>query len=410
MAKPTFPARGQKGPNFWDDDLQRYIDYGTSLEVVNGGTVALPDYDEDAAQVPVLGYLVTAETNIGGRDYAPGVYVFYADPSIYGGWAAVLVEGDQVAPSPDSVNPVAGTLATSAVGETTVTVTVTGASDNTALHANPYRFSKDNGATYTAYQSSPVYNWTGLVSGNAYQMRHQVRDAGGNVSTGAAVAVTTTTPAGWSAYDSLTTALIGADRNVGPTEDFTTTGGHTYRFTSAYGSDILVASGLIKAPTDNGGVSGAFVSGAPSGYVAREVNYSGIGVNSGYFGNAQFNVGQATGTAKVVLVHDYTDSIKKLQIGSDYSADFTCVASGGYTLNGTGKAINGVPASGRIRIEPEGQLLRAYIDGTLVLTADFTGATYGGSPNPLTGTVTGAALSIQNGAALGDIEWETYVS
>ena len=91
----------------------------------------------------------------------------------------------------DSTPPTAGTLASSAITETTATLTVSGAADETTLHAQPYRFSTDNGATYTAYQASNVYAATGLTASTAYTCKHQTRDAAGNVSTGTAITVTT---------------------------------------------------------------------------------------------------------------------------------------------------------------------------------------------------------------------------
>lgn len=192
--KPQFPSRGQKAPNFWDDDLQRYIDHGTTLEVVSGGSVTLPEYEPDVAQAPVLGYLVTSNTTIGGTEYAPGVYVFWADPSVYGGWSVALIDGQQVVPNPEAVPPVVGTLAASDINETGYTLTVTGASDAVALAALPYSFSLNNGTTWSAYQSSAVYVVTGRSTGVSDQARHRVRDAAGNVSIGTAITVTPVLP------------------------------------------------------------------------------------------------------------------------------------------------------------------------------------------------------------------------
>ena len=51
--------------------------------------------------------------------------------------------------------------------------------------------SKDNGATWTAYQDSATYTFTGLTASTAYQFRHRVKDAANNVTTGTAVSKTT---------------------------------------------------------------------------------------------------------------------------------------------------------------------------------------------------------------------------
>jgi hypothetical protein len=63
----------------------------------------------------------------------------------------------------DSTPPTVGTLAGSSITSSGLHPhRLRCASDETALHATPYRFSTDNGATYSAYQSSAVYAATGL--------------------------------------------------------------------------------------------------------------------------------------------------------------------------------------------------------------------------------------------------------
>lgn len=92
----------------------------------------------------------------------------------------------------DLTGPVAGTSASSSITTTGFTLTVTGASDaGQGLHGLPYRFSTDGGTTWSAWQASNVKVVTGLVTGTAYQTRHQVRDINGNISTGNALQVTT---------------------------------------------------------------------------------------------------------------------------------------------------------------------------------------------------------------------------
>lgn len=61
-----------------------------------------------------------------------------------------------------------------------------------------YRFSKDGGSTWTSYQSSNSYNWTGLAEETSYNMAVQVKatHAGTNASDTTAVSyLTITTPA-----------------------------------------------------------------------------------------------------------------------------------------------------------------------------------------------------------------------
>jgi hypothetical protein len=61
-----------------------------------------------------------------------------------------------------------------------------------------YRFSKDGGSTWTSYQSSNSYNWTGLTEETSYNMAVQVKatHAGTNASDTTAIShLTITTPA-----------------------------------------------------------------------------------------------------------------------------------------------------------------------------------------------------------------------
>jgi len=131
----------------------------------------------------------------------------------------------------DTTPPTAGTLAGSAITSSGFTLTVTGAADETALHATPYAFSTDNGATYTAYQSSPTYSATGLTAETAYQCKHRVRDAAGNVSEGTAITVTTSS------------AVI--------TDTFNRTNSATTLGTTETGETWAVTSGSVWGITSN---------------------------------------------------------------------------------------------------------------------------------------------------------------
>ena len=161
----------------------------SALIVVNGGTVDLPDAQPDGY---LIGYKVTATTTIEGVSFAAGSYIFERDSGVYGGWTyRTLDTATQVAPSPESVPPTAGTLASSAITETGFTLTVSGAADETALAAAPYAFSTDDGGSWTAYQSSAVYAVTGKTAAPAYQCKHRDKDPAGNVTVGTAITVTT---------------------------------------------------------------------------------------------------------------------------------------------------------------------------------------------------------------------------
>lgn len=91
----------------------------------------------------------------------------------------------------DETAPTAGTLTVS-VAPTTATLAVTGALDDTALHALPYAYSKDSGATWTGWTDATTYQYTGLAQQTSYGFRHKVRDAAGNERLGTTVTKSTT--------------------------------------------------------------------------------------------------------------------------------------------------------------------------------------------------------------------------
>ena len=113
-----------------------------------------------------------------------------------------------VTPTPDTVPPVAGTL-TVTTTSSKATLTVSGASDDRALNSAPYSFSKDNGITWSGWQSAPTFEFTGLASGVTFTFRHRTRDAEGNVSLGAGVAKATAEQV--SAYRDAVLALAPSD-------------------------------------------------------------------------------------------------------------------------------------------------------------------------------------------------------
>ncbi|MGV1079715.1 MAG: hypothetical protein ACOYD1_07665 [Candidatus Nanopelagicales bacterium] len=157
----------------------------------------------------------------------------------------------------DSTPPIAGTLASSAIGETLFTLTVSGASDNVGLHATPYSFSTDNGATWSAWQAGAAYTPTGLVPSTAYTCKHRVRDQAANVTVGTGITVSTladSTPpiAGTLASSAIgetlfTLTVSGASDNVGlhaTPYSFSTDNGATW---SAWQADnIYISTG--RAP------------------------------------------------------------------------------------------------------------------------------------------------------------------
>ena len=92
-------------------------------------------------------------------------------------------------------NPTIG--APTASGLTPFAVTIKATGSITPSRTLQYRFSKDNGSTWTAYQSSNTYNWTGLTEETTYQMKVQVKathtgtNASDTTATSSTLSVTT---------------------------------------------------------------------------------------------------------------------------------------------------------------------------------------------------------------------------
>ena len=95
----------------------------------------------------------------------------------------------EAAAEPDITPPSAGTLTMSQLGGTYMEATVSGASDDRGFVE--YAFSRDNGATWTGWQASPVHMWTGLALSSSHTVTHRVRDQAGNTVAGATLPVTT---------------------------------------------------------------------------------------------------------------------------------------------------------------------------------------------------------------------------
>lgn len=160
---------------------------GSGIEPVSG-TVTL-----DASGDPIREFFTTGATtfNANGAATPLGAYTAVVwRRNAQGSWGYQIVpeEWTTPAPTPDTTAPVAGTLGVT-VTDVKADLSVSGASDNRGYVQ--YSFSKDNGATWTAYQDSATYTFTGLAASTPYQFRHRVKDAAGNTTTGTAVSKST---------------------------------------------------------------------------------------------------------------------------------------------------------------------------------------------------------------------------
>lgn len=136
--------------------------------------------------------------------------------------------------APDITLPTAGTLSVS-TASTTADLLVSGAMDNNALHGSPYRFSRDGGATWTAWQAAATYTYSALTQGSTHTFVHEVRDASGNVKRGASVTASTPSSLTWSTlYADTPTKADGTAMATGLALD-TTQGGRTWTKISANG-------------------------------------------------------------------------------------------------------------------------------------------------------------------------------
>lgn len=160
---------------------------GSGIEEVSGTMVL------DSSGPAIREFFTTGATtfNANGADTPIGAYaavVWRRTGSGSWGYQVVQETWTTPTPTPDTTAPVAGTLAVTTT-DTTATLTVTGASDNRGSVS--YAFSKDNGSTWSAWQTGASYTITGLTPSTAYYFRHRVKDAANNTTTGSAVTKST---------------------------------------------------------------------------------------------------------------------------------------------------------------------------------------------------------------------------
>lgn len=219
----------------------------------------------------------------------------------------------------ETTPPTAGTLAGSAITSTGFTLTVTGAADETALHSSPYSFSTDNGTTWTAYQSSAVKVVTGLTSETAYQCKHRVKDAAGNVTVG--TMVTVTTGVGPISITENFTATDGTNL-IGKT---TTTGGKTWiPDADSAGVSASQSTAAINSNRLSGGTAAAAINVAtPTAKVTADYNTSG--------GDRAALFVAGTGTSNTIAVQILGDATAKMWTNVNLSE----VATGACPISGT---------------------------------------------------------------------------
>lgn len=235
---------------------------GSGVEQVSGSVTL------DASGDPIREFFTTGATtfNANGTTTPLGAStaVVWRRTS-QGSWGYQVVQDGWTTPTPtpDTTAPVAGTLAVT-VTDVKADLSVSGASDDRGSVS--YAFSKDNGATWTAYQDSSAYSFTGLTPSTAYQFRHRVKDAAGNVTTGAAVSKTTTA----------VPVKTYAPGDVITSDDFTGDGPLAGRTTTAALGGAPMVYSATGASVAAGGVA---TSGTADGYSIIPVNRADVEVS-----------------------------------------------------------------------------------------------------------------------------------
>lgn len=255
----------------------------------------------------------------------------------------------------DETAPTAGTLSASSISDAGFTLTVTGASDDVALHASPFRFSTDNGATWSGWQASPQLVVSGLSASTTYQCQHEVRDSAGKTSTGAVVSVTTTA------------------------------------VQLTYSEAVLSDGPLHYLPLDDG--SGAATArnlgSAGAGWTATGVTFGAAGIGDGATG-ASFGetsevvcptgiLGGATAWTVEALFRRDSGIARQNVVGVGRSVwsitlnNDTAFGYNGTSFVGAGSASNGSVC--HVAVTFDGANLRGYLNGVLVETKPHTTAT-----------------------------------
>lgn len=337
-------------------DLEESPSGGGDVLTPATGVTPLPAAAEPGS---LLGFRVTGSATFthstGSVALAEGAYVF---ERVGGTWVyrALVAASGLTPPAPDTTPPSAGSLAASAIAATSFTLTATGASDNSALHALPYAFSSDNGSTWSAYQTSAAFNVTGKVASTAYQCRHRVRDAAGNVSTGTTITVTTTTtPTTMTYSESFTRAngtnLVGLLTEVGGAE----------MHNSAFWTSGLDAGDM--APVVNGGRLIGVADQGPRCAIAPTVAAGQVLTHS-----IDYDLTSGAGNRQV-----------RIKVGplGDAFAMFYVTATGEVKNSSNVTVHSGAPLAGRIGIRANGTSRALLINGAVVHTATVTAALVG---------------------------------
>lgn len=347
----------------------------SSLTIVNGGTI---DLDDTQADGYLVGYKVTATTTIEGVSFTPGSYIFERDSSVYGGWTyRTLAAPSPVADPPDTTAPAAGTL--SATTTTTEgNLSVSGALDETALHATPYAFSKDNGSTWTGWQALASYQFTGLTHSTSYTFRHKVRDAELNEKLGTAVARSTATATTWTTYsaedfqtEAENTLLHGLAPNTGTA-------------LAVYTGDVKVTTGATSPDAKVIGQAAGTIAATGAWQPAYSIIWTSIPTAGGKGFRATFNYDQTGSTNGWIgfflpLTASFSNSVG-VGVNANNTVRFDRFGGAAHTATPVASPPT-VNKIGKCTVEATGThaaqdwIIKVYIDDVLHTTYTMTGST-----------------------------------
>lgn len=243
---------------------------------------------------------------------------------------------------PDVTPPNPGTVAGSNLASTSFDLTISGATDAVALHSAPYAFSSDNGGSWSAYQSSPVFNVTGKTASTGYTCKGRVRDAAGNSADTAGVLVTTTA-AGVLAYQ-------GADQSIADLA--------TYTFTA---KPIGTAGATRRVVVAAGTRTGEPTTCTIGGISATLDSISGSGNRVAYFSAVV-----PTGTTADIVVN-------LVAAGTRCAIDVWALTSGAFVTN-SGSGTNGGVINQTTQVG-DAVLGVSYENGTVGSLATWSGLT-----------------------------------
>ena len=273
-------------------------------------------------------------------------------------WEIYIISG-----SGDYTAPTAGTLSVTFPG-TDSSLVVAGAADyGVGLHAQPYSFSKDDGATWSGWQTSATYaGFTNLTPVTSYTFKHRVRDAVGNIANGLAVTLTTPVLKTWSNIAS--DAFSSGSTITGRTTD---TGALAWNVVDNAG---LISSGM--AYWDSTSTSQQYVKYSAQARCRSTVEYdcsthttpgARASVGVGFMTNATWN------NSLVVTIGTVTN-------GDTADLQLVDLAIGSWSMTAiAGKSLTGHPATGTLLVDIDfaAAVGTVYVNG--VATATITGDT-----------------------------------